>query len=58
LLENPVKEHPAVPREEVEWLNDVVNDKENPLSFRNGLLLLRQKLFPFEHNPHHWMEGS
>lgn len=34
-----MKEHPAVPPEEVEWLNGIVNDKDHPFSFRNGVLL-------------------
>ena len=56
IVGNPLKEHPAVPLEEILWLNNAFNIRDS-VAFHKGLLLLRRKLFPFEHNPHSWITG-
>jgi hypothetical protein len=59
LLGNPEKKHEAVPEEEVKWLHDFIeSSRDNKVSFRNALLLLRRKLFPFAHSPHTWVKGT
>ena len=48
LLGNPVDVHPAVPSEDIVWL-DVFMKKgaDKPIPFHNALIVLRRKLFPF-----------
>ena len=55
---NPKDSHPAVPFEDVLWLDDLRKTDEATISFESALYLLRRKLFPFMHNPHPWVEGT
>ncbi|CAB3978040.1 Hypothetical predicted protein, partial [Paramuricea clavata] len=53
----PLSRNPAVPLEEVIWLNEYMKDGREPVSFNRALYILRRKLFPFMHDPHPWVEG-
>lgn len=54
-----MKQHPAVPKEDVEWLWDFVkHGRDEQVSLHNALLMLRRTLFPFVHNPHPWIRGK
>ena len=55
-LGNPVKQHPAVPIEEVLWLNRCV--EEDGVPFDSAVRNLRRKLFPFMYDPKPWVEGN
>ena len=55
---NVLRQHPAVPPEDVIWLNTfMANDGNQPIPFQNAVLILRRKLFPFMHDPHPWVAG-
>jgi len=32
--------------------------RDEPVPFKDALLILRRKLFPFQHDPHPWIEGN
>ena len=51
--------HPAVPAEDVLWLNEIISrNEQQPLPFHDALLLLRKRLFPFVNDPFPWIEGE
>ena len=51
--------HPAIPAEDVLWLNEIISrNEQQPLPFYDALLLLRKRLFPLVNNPSPWIEGE
>ena len=52
----PVKEHDAIPLEDIRWLAEFMNDSKAP--FVNALSMLRRKHFLFFYDPHPWVAGK
>lgn len=54
---NPVNPHPAIPAEDVVWLNEFVRERPD-VPFTSALCALRRKLFPVDYEPCEWIEGT
>lgn len=54
---NPVNPHPAIPAEDVVWLNEFVRERPG-VPFTSALCALRKKLFPVDYEPCEWIEGT
>ena len=52
----PVKEHDAIPLEDIQWLAEFMNDSDVP--FVNALSLLCRKHLSFFYDPHPWVAGK
>ena len=50
--------HPAVPEEDIHWLNEFMNHGAEKIPLSRAIFILHQKLFPFMHNLHPWVEGK
>ena len=50
--------HPAVPEEDIRWLNELMNHGAEKIPFSRAIFILCRKLFPFTHDPHPWVEGK
>jgi hypothetical protein len=53
-----LKFHPAIPLEDLQWLDSFMKDGDQAASFERAIYILRRKLFPFMHDPHPWVEGE
>ena len=54
-----LRQHPAVPVHDVNWLNTfMANGGNEPIPFERAILMLRRKLFPFLHDPRPWVVGK
>lgn len=57
LLGDPLNPHPAIPSDDVRWFADYMNGDGNPIPLARALPILRRSLFPFNYDPHQWVDG-